>query len=61
MSNVAQFPDQIHVREMDRVGNELRNLTRYNSELTYAESMSLLDLVKYEVMMDMIDRGKEQT
>ncbi len=60
MSNVAQFPDQIHVREMDRVGNELRDLTRYNSELTYAESIALLELVKHEVMVDMIERGKEQ-
>ena len=61
MSNVQQFPDRKHTNEMDRVGVELRKLTRYNSELTFAESLALLDLIKYETMMDMIERGAEQT
>jgi hypothetical protein len=56
-SNVKQFPDRKHQNEMDRVGDALRDLTRYNDELTYAESIALLELVKFEVMRDMQVRG----
>lgn len=53
MNNVAKFPDRRHMVHMDEVATKIRELTQYNDELTYAESIAILEMVKLDVMRDM--------
>lgn len=59
MSNVADFPNRRHMVHMDVVGEKIRELTQYNDELTFAESIAILEMVKFDVMRDMRDRALE--
>ncbi len=56
MSNVAQFPDRRHSLHMDEVASRIRELTQYNDEMTYAESIAILEMVKLDIMRDMQSR-----
>lgn len=53
MSNVAQFPDRQHMLEMDDAATQIRQLTQYNGELTFAESIAILEMIKFDIMRDM--------
>lgn len=53
MSAIAQFPDRRHALHMDSVAEQIRELTQRNDELTYAESIAILEMVKFDVMRDM--------
>ena len=57
MSNVAQFPDRKHMTHMDGVANQIRDLTQYNDELTFAESIAILEMIKFDIMRDMRERA----
>lgn len=50
MSNVTQFPDRQRMAELDRVGEGVRDLTRRNQKLTFAESIAILEIVKQETI-----------
>ncbi len=56
MNNVAQFPDRRHSLHMDEVAIRIRELTQYNDEMTYAESIAILEMVKFDIMRDMQNR-----
>lgn len=53
MSNVASFPDRRHMVHMDEVATKVRELTQYNDELTFAESIAILEMIKFDIMRDM--------
>lgn len=57
MSQVVAFPDRRHMLHMDEVANKVRELTQHNDELTYAESIAILEMVKFDVMRDMQSRA----
>lgn len=56
MNSIVQFPDRRHSIHMDEVGNKIRELTQYNGEMTYAESIAILEMVKFDIMRDMQSR-----
>lgn len=53
MTTIAQFPDRRHAVHMDSVGEQVRDLTQRNDDLTYAERIAILELVKFDIMRDM--------
>lgn len=57
MSNVAPFPDRRHMLHMDEVAIKIRELTQYNDELTFAESIAILEMIKFDIMRDMRERA----
>lgn len=57
MSNVAQFPDRRHSLHMDEVADKIRELTQHNGELTYAESIAILEMIKLDIMRDIRERA----
>lgn len=56
MNSILQFPDRRHSLHMDDVATKIRELTQYNDELTYAESIAILEMVKFDIMRDMQNR-----
>lgn len=38
---------------MDEVATKIRDLTQYNDEMTYAESIAILEMIKFDIMRDM--------
>lgn len=60
MSAVVNFPDRRHRVHMDEVGTKIRDLTQYNDELTYAESIAILEMIKLDVIRDMQARAFEE-
>lgn len=53
MTAMAQFPDRRNAVHMDSVAEQVRDLTQRNDDLTYAESIAILELVKFDIMRDM--------
>ena len=52
MTNIAQFPNRRHAVHMDSVAETIRSLTLWNDDLTYAERIAILEMVKFEVIRD---------
>lgn len=50
MNNVAKFPDRLHLNELDSVGDKIRAVTLHNPNLTAAEAIAVLEMVKMDVM-----------
>ncbi len=53
MSNVAAFPNRRHAVHMDAIAETIRSLTLWNDDLTFAEKIALLEVIKLEVMHDL--------
>lgn len=56
MSSIVQFPDRHHSLRLDEVAEKIRELVQYDDRLSYAESIAILEMIKFDIMRDMQNR-----